>query len=294
MFGYVRTYTPELRVREHEYYKGTYCGLCKSLGRCTGQCSRMTLNYDFVTLTLFRIALNNEITSFKNERCILHPIKKRNVMKKNPELCHAALSSAIISYHKVLDDICDEGFFKRLYTRLFILPSVCATRRKTVKKEGYADLDKLCNELLGKISEFEKSSDAPKSVDIPAELFGKLLGGFLEFGLEGSNKKIARSIGLHLGKWIYIADALDDLKEDKRLGRFNPFLRIYDRNIPSPEQTSDIELALKNELIGLEGALDLVDFGMDNTVKNILYNIIYLGMPKRIEGIVKKLYSDND
>ena len=32
MFGYVRPYRPELRVREDEYYKGTYCGLCKAMG----------------------------------------------------------------------------------------------------------------------------------------------------------------------------------------------------------------------------------------------------------------------
>ncbi|MBR2387699.1 MAG: hypothetical protein IKB02_02915 [Clostridia bacterium] len=294
MFGYVKTYVPELRVREHEYYKGTYCGLCKSLGRCTGQCSRMTLNYDFVTFTLLRVALTGEKTSFKTEHCILHPVKKRNVMNKNPELCHAAYSSAIISYHKVLDDISDEGFFKRLYTRIFLLPSVASMRKKALKNAGYSSLDETCKTLLGKLYEFEKDASAEKSVDIPAELFGKLLAEFLAFGLDGTDKKIALSIGLHLGKWVYIADALDDMKEDKKLGRYNPFLRIYDGCIPSSEQTADVELALKNELMGLERALDLIDFGTDNTVKNILFNIIYLGMPKKIESIVTNLYNDND
>jgi len=46
--------------------------------------------------------------------------------------------------------------------------------------------------------------------------------------------------------------------------------------------------------MGLERALDLIDFGTDNTVKNILFNIIYLGMPKKIESIVTNLYNDND
>ena len=294
MFGYVRTYTPELKVREHEYYKGAYCGLCKSLGRCTGQCSRMTLNYDFVTFSLLRVALTCEKTSFSRERCILHPIKKRNVMTKNPELMHAAYSSAVIAYHKALDDLCDEGFSKRLYTRIFLLPTVSSMRRRAVKNESYASLDECCKKLLGDLAKLERDTSAPKSVDIPAELFGKLLAEFLAFGLEGGNKKIAYSIGLHLGKWVYIADALDDMKEDLRLGRYNPFLRIYDGNIPSREQTSDVELALKNELIELEKALDLIDFGTDKTVKNILSNIIYLGMPKKIENIVKDLYNHND
>ena len=143
MFGYVRTVAPELRLKEHEYYKGTYCGLCKALGRCTGQCSRMTLNYDFVMLALLRIALTHEKTSFSQEHCILHHIKKRNVMNENPELIHSAYSSAIISYHKVRDDLADERFFKRLYTTLFILPTASSMRKKAIRHGDYKTLDDL-------------------------------------------------------------------------------------------------------------------------------------------------------
>ena len=293
MFGYVKTVAPELKLREHEYYKGTYCGLCKTLGKCTGQCSRMTLNYDFVMLALLRIALTHEKTSFSQEHCILHHIKKRNVMNKNPELIHCAFSSALISYHKVRDDISDEGFFKRLYTRIFLLPTASSMRRKTVRNEEYAVLDKKCTSLLKDISNIENNKNAPASVDEPAALFGKLLSEILAHGLDGSTKKIALSIGAHLGKWIYITDALDDMADDMRLGRYNPFLIIYNGSIPSREQLSDIALALKNELIGLENALDLIDFGADDTVKNIIFNIIYLGMPKKIEEIISKYHNDN-
>ena len=117
MFGYVRAFVPELRVREHEYYRGTYCGLCKTMGSCTGQCSRMSLSYDFVLFTLLRLALTKSIPSFEQKRCILHPMKKRNVMKKNAELEHSAYSSALLSYRKICDDISDEGFSKRLISR---------------------------------------------------------------------------------------------------------------------------------------------------------------------------------
>ena len=59
MFGYVRVQLLELRVREYRYYRGVYCGLCRAQGRCTGQCSRMTLSYDYVFLSLLRMALQN-------------------------------------------------------------------------------------------------------------------------------------------------------------------------------------------------------------------------------------------
>ena len=43
MLGYIKTDTQELRVREHHYYRALYCGLCHRMGKCTGNCSRMTL-----------------------------------------------------------------------------------------------------------------------------------------------------------------------------------------------------------------------------------------------------------
>ena len=49
-----------------------------------------------------------------------------------------------------------------------------------------------------------------------------------------------------------------------------------------------IELALKNELYGLEAALDLIDYGKNLTAKELINNVIYLGMPKKIESITEK------
>ena len=53
MFGYVRPYKDELRVREYEQYKAIYCGLCRALGKNYGVLSRLTLSYD---CTLFAAA----------------------------------------------------------------------------------------------------------------------------------------------------------------------------------------------------------------------------------------------
>ena len=65
MFGYIRTDVSEMRVRENEYYRAVYCGLCRSQGKCTGQCSRFTLNYDIVFLALLRLAVNGEKIEIK-------------------------------------------------------------------------------------------------------------------------------------------------------------------------------------------------------------------------------------
>ena len=77
MFGYVRTVPSELRLREYECYRAYYCGLCRSMGKCTGACSRLTLSYDFVFLAACRAWLCGEKPETKRFRCALHPLRGR-------------------------------------------------------------------------------------------------------------------------------------------------------------------------------------------------------------------------
>ena len=75
MYGYLRIHAPELKVREQEYYRAVYCGLCRTMGKCTGQCSRMTLSYDFTLFALVRMALTGETAAFRRRRCMAHPTR---------------------------------------------------------------------------------------------------------------------------------------------------------------------------------------------------------------------------
>ena len=119
MLGYVRTHTPELRLREHECYRALYCGLCKSMGKCTGQCSRMSLSYDFVFLAAVRMSLLGEEPHFKKERCIVHPLRKRPTVHSSPTLDYCADASALLTYRKLLDECKDERGGKKI--RAFLL-----------------------------------------------------------------------------------------------------------------------------------------------------------------------------
>ncbi len=292
VFGYVRPSVSELRVREHEYYKGTYCGICHAMGSCTGQCSRMTLSYDMVLLALVRLAMHGEKPNFLQKRCIAHPFKKRNVMKKNDSLDFCVCASALLTYHKVLDDIADSRAIKRFFIRLFILPSAARMRKKALgRAPEYAALDAICREKLAELSVLER--ERCESADLTGALFGEILGEFLAFSLEGDTRRIALATGKSLGKWIYIADALDDIDDDIKTGNYNPFVALYGGKKPSQKQAEDIAVALKNELFCATSALDLLDFGENTTAREIIYNILYLGMPERIEKIILAL-GDSD
>ena len=132
MFGYVKPYNPELRVRELEEYKAVYCGLCKQLGRSFGVFARFTLSYDFAFLAMLKTALDSEICP-ETERCacIAHPFCKRIRVRENAAMQMAARTAMISVYYKLLDDRADEGFFRRIGAAL-LLPFAKRARRKAL------------------------------------------------------------------------------------------------------------------------------------------------------------------
>lgn len=291
MFGYVKADTAELRVRENEYYRAIYCGLCKAQGKCTGQCSRFTLSYDMTFLATVRMAVVGITPNFRRGRCIAHPIKKRNYALLNSELEFCAYATSILAYGKCLDDIVDERGGKRFLAHIARI-FTSGGRRRAIKgkskldTESYAyekmrELDGFVKGKLSSLSDFEVNSKVA-SVDIPADIFGDIMEEIAAFGLSGNSEKIMRKIGRHLGRWVYITDAADDMAEDLEKGRFNPFIRIYDGQLPTREQKEVISDALKVELCEAEIAFDLIDH-KSRDMHEIINNIIYLGMPKSAE-----------
>lgn len=289
MFGYVKADTPELRVRENEYYRALYCGLCKAQGKCTGQCSRFTLSYDMTFLAAVRMALRGVHPEFRQAVCIAHPLKKRNYALQNSELCYCAYASIILAYGKCLDDIADERGYRRVgayFMRMLTYGGRRRALKKHVKKNisfpynksALAELDGYVLSRLRALSEYEKSSG--DSVDVPADIFGDIMERIASFGLDGNEERIMKVIGRHLGRWVYITDAADDMSEDAQKGRYNPFVNMYFPNMPTPEQKDAISDALKAELAEAEIAFDLIDYDGMQDMHEIVNNIIYLGMPK--------------
>ena len=281
MFGYVRAEKPEMRLREYEYYRSVYCGLCRALGKCGGQCARMTLSYDFAFMATVRMAIEEKPPEFKARRCLTHPLKKRQMAELNDSLEFCAAASLLLSYHKIRDDISDEKGGKKLVA-MIAKPFFAVMKRKPSKK--YKELEQKLTVSLSELSQFEKSCQEP-SVDRPAEIFGKLLSDIMAEGLSGSKEKIARKIGYHIGKWIYIVDAIDDYEDDVKKGRFNPIADAYGKNGLTEADRDGLETALTYELMEAEKAFDLIEYP-DGDMKEVIFNIIYLGMPSAAKRVL--------
>ena len=289
MFGYVRAQIPELRVREHECYRAVYCGLCREMGRCSGCASRLTLSYDFVFLTLLRLCVTGERPSFTGRRCAVHPLQKRPFMDSCEALSHSAGCAALLNYWKVRDDRADERGMRRLRA-ILLQPMMAGGRRRA--KRGLTELDGRIAAHLEELSALERAGT--DSVDLPAAVFGDLLRDICAHGLTGTQARIAAELGYRTGRWIYLVDALDDREADARRGAYNPFVLRYGAGPLTREQKETLRAHLTEELMGIERALDLLDGQAFPEGSAILRNILYLGMPRVADDILRKQEKDDE
>ena len=282
MFGYVKPVPAELLVKEYDFYRAVYCGVCRSMKKHTGKLSNVLHSYDSVFLALVRMLYipDSQIAAGKH-RCIAHPLKRKAMLNANDATDYTAKAFAILTYYKIRDDISDEKLAKRMATA-FLRPIFASAKNKAAMK----DIAKLCEEKLAEITKLEKARCA--SVDEPGTLFGEILGGIFAQGMEGGDKTILYTLGLHLGKFIYAADAAEDYEKDRKSGSYNPYVEMYGGAELTDENRATIKCALLLECRAIEGAVNLLPFGTHAIIENIINNTIYLGLPKRIEFLDKK------
>ena len=271
MFGYVTPFEPELKVKEQLFYKSAYCGLCKTMGKRVCRESRLTLSYDMVFLCLVRFLLTEEALEFRRGRCAVSPFRKKALMKPNPTLEYCAAAGSLLAYHNIADDVRDKKGFKRFASSLLL-----STAKRMRRKAALPDLDSMISEKLELLSKEEASEGV--TLDSAAQIFGELLSEVFSYGIEGPSRLIATEIGLHIGRWIYIADAADDYERDKKRGEFNPLTEL------SPDR---IKTSLTLELEMAMSAVELIT-PYDEGIMSIVKNIVYLGMPQRAEKIFNK------
>ncbi len=284
MFGYVKPQSSELRLREYECYRAYYCGLCRAMGKCTGQCSRMTLSYDMVFLALTRCWLQGERPTFQKRRCLPHPFRRRLSVEPSPQLNYCADASALLSYRKLSDDLADEKGLRRIKARaarLFL-------RRAYKKaKKRHPALDARIGEALQRLAVYERDEQAP-SPDAPADIFGDLMRELFVAELEGTSARLAAELGRSLGRWIYLTDAADDLREDRRRQRFNPYALLF-ADPPEQPELASLRTALTSHLCDAESAFLLMGEPPAPEMRELIANILYLGLPATADRVLASM-----
>ncbi len=286
MFGFVKPFVPLLRVGEHEFYRGAYCGLCAAMAKRTGAVSSMTLSYDMVFFALVRGALTGERYVMKKKRCAVHPIKKRTMMLQNGALDYTAQINALLVYYKFLDNAADERGAKRLASRA--LSSVAGGIKK--RASDFAGLEAGVKAELGALASLEKAKSP--SPDEAAETFGRVLALCLSHGLPETEKRLAWEIGRHTGRAVYLADAACDFWKDKRSGSYNPFVLAFGGEMGEAEVQS-VKNAVLLELAALSRTLALIDYAEFDMTRECVMNVADFGIKNSFFSELEKERSND-
>ena len=288
MFGYVKAYKPELKIAEYDTYKAVYCSICRQLGKDYGIFAKFILSYDFVFLAMLKLGLNKECCGYTKMRCPFNPAKKcMRLEKESEDLSFASACLIIMFYYKLLDDMQDNGVKGKLRSGL-IYPVFKHYLKKARKK--YADIDDEISKLIKKQAEIEKSDS--NSIDAAAEPSAKMLELIFAYGVnDETEKRILSRLGYLSGKWVYLIDALDDLKDDLKSGSYNPFVKKYsitkDSDLTAVYKSA--ESLINNCNVEMANSFELLEF---NRYKTILSNIIYLGLPNELKRVNKENKDD--
>ena len=236
MFGYVRIYEDELKIRDFKQFRAYYCGLCRALGSTCSQSSRMGLSYDMVFLAIVLSAIEEKEETFLEKPCIAHPFRKKKSVSVTEALKYSAHMSVILGYLKSLDDWRDDKSIKGLLGLLiYYLPF-----RKS--KKLYLDKYKLLKEQMDKLSLLEAKNCS--SIDETADCFAKMLEALFTPDFAKKQERELSWLGYNIGRWIYIIDAYDDIEKDFRKKSYNPLLCGVDSEEDLEKRKEEVELIM--------------------------------------------------
>lgn len=219
MFGFVAADAGALSEEEKERYRAVYCGLCLALRDRYGQLSRACLTYDLTFFVLLCNSLHEPVETKGASHCVMHPAPTPpRPWARSAWTDYAADLSVAFAYHKVLDDIADDGDLKaRAAERLL---AGAYERARTRIPEQCAEIER----AMAAIRAIEQGG-AADDPDAAAHEFGRMLGRLFARD-QGFWAAAMEELGCGLGRFIYLMDAAVDFTDDAASGSYNPFVAL--------------------------------------------------------------------
>lgn len=271
MFGYVTADFSRLDEEQRLRYQSCYCGLCRALRQEGSRLCPLAVNFDMVFLILLLSSLYDGEETEGAARCAAHPFRKQPYFQTCWSSYGAAMS-VILIYYKCLDDWHDDRSLFRLgAARLFR----GASRRFAGAYPRQAGMAAAC---LSELSALEETG-VPEP-DRAANLFARLLGELFVPDPQDHWADSLRTVGEGLGRFIYLADAAADLKEDLRRKRYNPLAGLAPDGLLPETFRQDLTVLLGEAAAAFERLPLLEDI-------NLLRNILYTGVWQRLEQNAK-------
>lgn len=219
MFGFVVADAGALSEKEKERYRAVYCGLCLALRDRYGQLPRACLTYDLTFFVLLCNSLHEPAETQGASHCMMHPTPAApRPWARSAWTDYAADLSVALAYHKVLDDVADDGDLKaRAAERLL---AGAYEQARTRIPEQCAEIER----TMAVIRAIEQGG-AADDPDAAAHEFGRMLGRLFARD-QGFWTAAMEELGCGLGRFIYLMDAAVDFADDTASGSYNPFVAL--------------------------------------------------------------------
>ena len=214
MFGFVAASGRELNKTQRKRYSAVYCGICRNLRSGCSELARLGLSYDMAFLALLLMSLYEPEEVGGNHACALHPFRP---WLDNEYVRYAADMNVALGYYKAIDDLRDEGRPSAKWAADVFGKSLERIRRDWPRQCAAIE------DCITRLSQLEAENCS--NPDEPAGCFGQLMGELLIYREDLWSDNL-RQMGMALGRFIYLADAATDYREDKKKQRYNPFIAM--------------------------------------------------------------------
>lgn len=271
MYGYVNINKLELKLKEYYEFRGFYCGLCETLGECYGFGGRFSLSYDLTFLVVLLTSLYEPEVTIKRKRCMVHPLKK-NLVITNEFSRYGADMNILLLYQHFADDLKDEN---KITARAGLL--AFKGSYNNIKEKYKRQIDVIERELA-QLSILEKKES--EEIEDVSATFGRLMAEIFVYKKDNWEEDL-RKIGFFIGKFIYIMDAFEDVEEDIKKSRYNPFKNVYKEKDFIDKVQKILELTISSATIAFEKLPLIRDV-------DILRNILYDGIWTKFDKIKKE------
>jgi len=277
MFGYVIPAKEPLSEAQRERYYQVYCGVCKGLGQEHGQFARLFLSYDFTFLAMLLGSAGIGETETCRIRCPAKLGKKVCACETTAPFVLVADMCMILSHWQLRDKISDDGFFSAVSARMLLLSLKKAYRKAAAR---LPDFDRAVAQCLGELHALERQQE--RSLDRVADCFARILQHAAAVITDENRRRVVGQMLYHVGRWIYLVDAWDDMPGDKKSGSYNPmYLRF---GAQAEEQWDYVRTTLLHSRNMAAAAYQLSDFGADGP---LIENILSDGM-ETVERLVSE------
>jgi len=271
MFGYIIINKGDMKFKEFDVYHSYYCGLCRALKDRYGAAGQFSLTYDMTFLVILISSLYEPETREGVTKCIAHPFEKNN-LRRNLFTDYCADMNLLFTYYKCRDDWNDDRkLLKLAYSRM--IKGAC----QKIQSDYGAKVRRIDALMLDLSKEERKCNE---DIDRMAGIFGEIMGEIFAVRKDEWEDSL-RTLGVYLGKYIYLLDAYEDIEEDIKKNSYNPLKRRFE----NPDFDEEIKTILTMMMAGC-----CKEFEKLPVIENaeILRNILYSGVWYRYEAVRAK------